>query len=72
MRSCTDCLKFRIGCEKQCREWRVAKEKFPVTRAEEDLNRHPMTMNEKRRLYYINEVCQKCEEFQQDPQMVVT
>lgn len=71
MRVCTDCLTFhsRNGCEKNCREWRKAKEQYPVTRKEVDLRHHPMTTNEKQRLYYINAVARKCEEFQQDPQM---
>ena len=72
MKICTDCLTFRNGCEKNCKEWPKAKEKYPVTPEEADLNRHPMTINEKRRLYHINEVCSKCEEFKQDPLMAVS
>ncbi len=72
MRVCTDCLTFRMGCEKNDQEWQKAKEKYAVTKEDADLNRHPMTTNEKRRLYHINEVCSKCEAFKQDPLMVVS
>lgn len=72
MRVCTDCQTFRFGCEKNCKEWERIKELYPVTMTEADLNHHPMTTNEKKRLYSINEFCSKCEEFRQDPQMAVS
>jgi hypothetical protein len=68
--SCTDCKKFwpQSGCDKNTEEWAKAKELYPVTPKEADLNRHPMTRNEKLRLAYINNVAGKCQErVQLDP-----
>jgi hypothetical protein len=72
MRACTDCLSFLSGCEKNTEEWQKIKEKYPVTRTESNLNHHPMTANERKRLYSINDFCAKCKEFKQNPQMVVS
>jgi hypothetical protein len=69
MKICTDCLNFRIGCEKNTLEWIRAKECYPVTKKEADLNRRPMTTNEKQRLRLINAVARNCDEFKQDPAM---
>ena len=68
MKACTDCRSF-IGCKKNCEEWEKVKEKYPVTSEEADLNHHPMIMREKLRLYHINDIAAKCEEFRQNPIM---
>ena len=58
---CTDCRKY-LGCSKNSEAWEKAKELYPVTKEEADLNHMPMTENEHARLRYIDEVAGRCNE----------
>ena len=59
--TCTDCKKF-WNCEKNDEEWAKVSKLYPITEKEANINHLPRTLNEKRRLVYINMVAERCGE----------